>query len=105
MGYSPIQYMELGGTGTSRCTTSAEALPDQPAAKAVLVRALSGNAGSVFVGISTVTNTTGADNSTTGLEIAGGQETPWIPCPPGGLAGIFIIGSAVDQDVTYIWLR
>lgn len=105
MGMHGMTYLVLGGTGSRRCTTSAEALPDHPEAKLVYIRALPGNSGNVFVGLSTVTNTTGADNETCGYVLDAGQDSPPIPCPSGGLAQIYIIGSAADQDVTFAWYK
>lgn len=107
MGYSPTQYMEFGGVGYGQVGATAEALPDHQEAKAVMVRAFPGNSGNLFVGqVDVVTATAaGTDNETTGFVCDAGQDTPWIPCPPGGLDQISVIGSAASQDYSYIWLK
>lgn len=105
MGMSGMQYLVLGGTGSRRCTTSAEALPAHKDAKLVYIRALPGNSGNIFVGLSTVTGTTGADNETCGFVLDAGQDSPPIPCPDGGLDKVYIIGSAANQDCTFMWYK
>ena len=106
MGVSAMQHLAFGGTGTGRVGISSEALPDQPSAKMVMVFALPGNSGNLFVGNSGVTNTTGSDNATTGIPLDAGQSTPWFPCPgDAGLDGVYVIGSAADQDYGYVWLK
>lgn len=99
MGYSPMEYMNFLGTGTHRVGTSAELIVLPAGTRAVLISAGSANAGDIFVGNSAVTNTVGADNQTTGLQVDAGRQTPWLPIPVGGL---YAIGSAVDQDLTFI---
>jgi hypothetical protein len=53
-------------------------LPDVPCSMAKL-KAVSTNAGSVFIGGIGVTKTVGNNNFTTGFELKAGQETGWMP--------------------------
>jgi len=102
---SGTDTFSLGGTGSRRCTTSAEALPAHEDARLVYVKAHPDNSGHVFVGTSSVTNVTGADNETCGYILAAGHDSPPVPCPAGGLASVYVIGSAADQDLTFMWYK
>ena len=103
MGYSPTQYMDFHGSGYQRVGTTRELLTVPAGTSAVLVQAAVGNAGQIYAGSSTVTvPVAGTDDTTSGLQLDNGQQATWIPVPDGGL---YIIGSAADQDVTYWALK
>lgn len=105
MPVSGIQALSFGGVGVRLVTTSAEALPDQDGSKLVYLRAHPANTGYIYVGPSTVTNTITADNATTGFVLGPGQDSPPIPVPPGGNDQVYVIASAADQVVTFMWYK
>lgn len=59
-------------------STSAAQLPNVPC-KLVRFRALSANAGKVYIGVAGVTLPNGTTDTTTGLQLAAGDDTGWIP--------------------------
>jgi hypothetical protein len=65
-------------TGEVAGSVTSGALPSV-ACKLALLKARSTNAGSVYVGVGTATKADGSTDATTGLELATGESTPWIP--------------------------
>lgn len=65
------------------------------------VKALKSNTGTVYVGTSSgvASTITGSTNTTTGLELAAGDTTGWMPVSNANL--FFLIASAASQGVTY----
>lgn len=88
---------ELQGSAT------ALQMPDI-AAKLVRFKAVSSNVGDVYIGGAGVTVVDGTTDVTTGLELAAGDETGWIPVPEGNLNAFYRICDNAGDDLTYMAL-
>lgn len=93
--FGTIKNGELQGA------TSATQLPDVPCAL-VMFTALANNAGNVYLGGSGVTVPNGATDVTTGVELAPGASTPWMPV--GNLNRFYRICDNAGDDLTYLAL-
>jgi len=93
-------------TETVKCgeiagATSATQMPDIPC-KLARFSAVSGNAGSVYIGGAGVTIPDGTGDATSGMEIEPGDETGWIPLP--NLNLLYYICDNAGDDLTYLAL-
>ena len=84
---------EVSGSAT------AKQLPNVTCAL-VNIKAVSSNAGNVYVGGAGVTKVDGTTDVTTGIELAAGEATGWIPCD--NLNKFYIIGDNAGDDVVYM---
>lgn len=99
MGYSATQFMSYGGQGQNTDVDQvAEALASSTTAKAVLIKALEGNTGVVYVNFSTTATTAN------GFPLGAGDDTGWIPVHKNNLNNISLIASADNQAVAYVFL-
>ena len=71
----------------------------------VRFKALSGNAGNVYIGRSTVTKIDGTTDVTSGLELDAGDDTGWIPIPGKNMNAFYRICDNVGDDLTYMVLK
>lgn len=99
--YGILEGRSLVRTGAISGETSATACPAFPC-KWVLLKAQSGNAGNVYVGVTSgVTKPTDStSDATTGFELDAGQEA-WFKCPGDDLSGLYIICDNTGDDLTY----
>lgn len=89
-------------TGAISGETSATKLPNIDVSGVVL-KAQAGNAGKVYIGNSGVTKPTDSTtDTTTGFELAAGDETPWIPIH--NLSALYLICDNAGDDLTYFAL-
>lgn len=66
-------------------------------------KALSDNAGNVYIGLTnSVTKADGTTDTTSGWELDAGQETDWLPIPGGDLAGFYRICTNAGDDCVYM---
>lgn len=89
-------------SGEQAGSVTAKQLPDI-ACRLVTIKAVKSNVGNVYVGASGVTKVNGADDATTGYELAAEQETGWLPVD--NLNRLFIICDNAGDDITYIALQ
>lgn len=90
-------------TGEIEGSASAAQLPDISANLAKL-KAQAGNSGNVYLGTSSsVTIADGTTDTTTGFELAGGDETPWLPLE--NLNELYLICDNAGDDLTYVILE
>lgn len=82
-------------------STSAAQLPDI-SCQYVNLKAAGDNAGNVYIGAAGVTAPDGTTDTTTGLELAPGDETGWLPVP--NLSVLYRICDNAGDDLTYIAL-
>lgn len=91
--YNGVKSGELQGSAT------ALQLPDIPC-RMVCFTALADNAGKVYLGAAGVTVPNGTTDATSGLEIAPGASTPWIPID--NLNRLYRICANAGDDLTYL---
>lgn len=82
--------------------TTAFQLPDVPATL-VKFKALAGNSGNIYLGGSGVTASDGATDTTSGFELAPGDDSGWWPIS--NLNLLYGICSNNGDDLSYIVLR
>lgn len=70
--------------------------------KLVRFTAVSGNAGSVYIGGAGVTIPDGSGDATSGMELEPGDATGWMPVP--NLNVLYYICDNVGDDLTYLAL-
>lgn len=63
-------------------------------------KAEAANAGNVYVGLAAVTKADGTTDTTTGLELAPGDDTGWLPCS--NLNDFYRICDNAGDDLTYL---
>ena len=90
-----VKCGEIAGAG------SATQMPDI-AVKLVRFTAVSGNAGSVYIGGVGVTIPDGSTDTTSGLELEPGDATGWMPVP--NLNILYYICDNAGDDITYLGL-
>lgn len=95
MSPSIMEHLTLGGVGRATVGTSEAGLP-AASAKYVKIRALAGNANTVYFGSPGVT-------AATGFALAAGEDSGWIPVSDVG--DLAVIAGAADQGVSLIWLK
>lgn len=88
-------------TGFRILSTTAEQLPDIEC-DYVILKALSGNTPSIFVGNSDVTNTVAADNATTGVELGPGES---IKLEVPNVSRLWVIAASGTPGVSYMAVR
>lgn len=93
-----LPYTAAPATGEQAGSATAVQLANVPCAL-VRIRARSDNVGSVYLGGSGVTAPDGTTDTTTGFELAPGDETGWLTIA--NLNQLWII-SAVGDDITYM---
>ncbi len=91
--YNTVQTGELAGSAT------AVQMPDIPCRMAMF-KAAATNTGLVCVGAAGVTLAAGTTNTTTGLELATGEQTPWIPIH--NLNLLYYICAGAGDDLIYL---
>lgn len=90
--YSTIATGEVAGG------TAAAQLPDV-ACKLARIRAVISNGGNVYLGGSAVTRPDGTTDTTTGWELAPGDETGWVPM--NNLNSLYRICDNTTDDIVY----
>ena len=92
-GLRPLRSGELAGSA---------AAAQMPAltARYVRFRALSTNAGNVYIGMAGVTKSDGTTDTTSGLELSAGDDSGWIPCA--NLNEFYRICDNAGDDLTYL---
>ncbi len=93
--YTEVRSGELAGSA------SAAQLPNV-ACKLAKLKARSTNAGSVYLGASTVTLPNGSTDATTGIELTAGDETGWLPID--NLNRLYRICDNTGDNLTYMVL-
>lgn len=94
--YSTVATGELAGS------TSAAQLPNVPCELARF-KAHADNAGNVYLGTSSsVTKADGSTDTTTGLQLAAGDDTGWLPIT--NLNILYRISDNAGDDLTYLCL-
>lgn len=88
-----IKCGELQGSAT------ALQLPDISCSM-VMFKAVSSNAGNVYLGVAGVTKVDGTTDTTTGFELAAGEATPWMPIA--NLNVLYRICDNAGDDLTYL---
>ncbi len=96
IGYNAIVTGEVSGSAT------AKQLPDIDC-ELVNIKAVLGNAGNVYVGVSGVTVVDGTTDTTSGWELNAAEETGWLSIP--NLNLLYIICDNAGDDITYMVLR
>jgi hypothetical protein len=94
--FTSVVSGELQGSAT------ALQLPDVRC-KLVKFKALANNAGNVYLGAAGVTVADGTTDVTSGLQIAPGNESPWLPIS--NLNLLYRICDNAGDDLTYLVLR
>ena len=94
--FSVVRCGELAGA------TSATQLPSVPCRLAKL-KAAAANAGKVYLGGAGVTKVDGTTDTTTGLQLAAGEETGWIPID--NLNRFYRICDNAGDALTYLALE
>jgi len=93
--YTEVVSGEIAGSETTA------QLPDIPC-KLVNLKAVSTNAGSVYLGSSGVTIADGSTDTTTGLELDAGNSI-WLPID--NLNSLYLICDNAGDDLTYLALK
>lgn len=75
-----------------------EQMPDKPCAM-VMFRAVSSNAGNVYIGGPGSTKPDGTDDFTAGFELAPGEMTAWIPID--NLNRLYFICDNATDDINF----
>lgn len=89
-------------TGEIAGNTSATQMPSK-SCKLVNFKAQSGNAGKVYIGITSgVTAAAGTEDTTTGWELSAGEETGFLPC--NDLKNFYRICENAGDDLVYVAL-
>ncbi len=88
-------------SGELLVTQAAQVCPTVPC-NLVKFKAGSGNAGSIYIGTSTVTRPDNTEDQTTGFELAPGDETGWMPVS--NLNVLYRIGDVEGDRITYLAL-
>ena len=91
----------LTGQGEFSGSSTATTLP-AIACKLVKIKALGDNVGNVYVGNASVTVANGTTDVTTGLQLAAGDETPWLPVS--NLSQLSRVTDNAGDDLVYITL-
>ena len=86
---------EIAGSAT------AVVLPTIPC-RMVLLKAVNSNAGNVYLGASGVTVVNGTADATSGLELAAGEDSGWLPVF--NLDQFYLICDNAGDDLTYLAL-
>ena len=86
-------------TGEVQGSATAAVFPSLPC-QMVMIKAVSNNAGDVYIGVAGVTVVDGTTDTTSGWELASGQETGWIPVD--NMDKLFRICDNAGDDVVYL---
>lgn len=96
------QSFTAPGSGELAGSTTAVQMPDR-ACRYVRFKAHADNAGNVYIGVSSsVTKADGSTDTTTGLQLAAGDDTGWIPVD--NLSRFFRITDNAGDDLSYLLL-
>lgn len=82
--------------------TAATQLPNIPCTL-VRFKALANNAGNIYLGSAGVTAADGTTDTTTGLQLAAGDDTGWIPLT--NLNLLYRICDNAGDDLTYLVIK
>ncbi len=93
--YSTVKSGELAGSAT------AAQMPDV-GCRLVMFKAAASNAGNVYIGGSGVTVPDGSTDTTTGWELAAGEESGWLPVD--NLNRFYRICDNAGDDLVYLAL-
>jgi hypothetical protein len=96
-----IEDCTVTDTGEIQGATSVTVCPTVTA-KFVRFKARSDNAGSVYIGLSDATKADGTTDATTGMELAAGDDTGWMPAT--NLNTFYRICDNAGDDLTYMVL-
>lgn len=88
-------------SGALEGAATATQLPNVPCCQ-VNIKAVSDNAGKVYIGGSGVTTHGGGTNTTTGFQLSAGEETGWMPIS--NLNKLYRITDNGGDDLTYLVL-
>jgi hypothetical protein len=94
--YNLIKSGQINGSAT------AVQLPNIPCSL-VMFKALSGNAGKIYLGTSssmTTPNPGGGNNTTAGIQLSPGDLTPWLPL--NNLNLFYLISDNANDTLTYL---
>lgn len=100
MGSRITEYLDLGGTGELQGAVAATQCPDLPC-RGVIFKAAWSNTGNVYLGKAGVTKPDGTTDITTGLELAPGEATPYLPCH--NINEFYRICDNAGDDLTYVY--
>jgi len=92
---STVKSGEIAGSATANQLSNISC-------KMVRFKAVSSNAGNVYIGGAGVTKVNGTGDTTTGLELLPNEDTGWIPIT--NLNKFYIICDNAGDDLTYIAL-
>lgn len=93
--FTVVKSGEIAGSAT------AAQMPDIPC-RAVMFKAVIGNAGNVYIGGAGVTKVDGTTDATTGFELDASEATPWITVD--NLSRFYRICDNAGDDLVYIAL-
>ena len=101
---SVVQMMKFQAVASGEIAGSATAanMPNV-SCEWVMFKAVASNAGNVYIGAAGVTKVDGTTDTTTGIELAKGESTPWMPID--NLNRLYYICDNAGDDLTYIALR
>ena len=99
-----VEHRKKPATSVGELAGSATALvmPNVPCTM-IRFKAVASNVGNVYIGGSTVTVVNGTTDITTGLEMAPGDDTGWIPVPNANV--FYRICDNAGDDLTYMALN
>jgi len=89
-------------TGEVAGSATAAQFPHDVPGLYIRFKAHADNAGNVYIGRSGVTVADGSSDQTTGLQLAAGEDTGWIPMPFGGSQVFYYICDNAGDDFTYM---
>lgn len=96
---SIVRDLTMGATGELAGSATAAQMPNVPC-KYVNFKAVSDNAGQVYIGLaSTVTVVNGTTDVTSGWELTAREETGWLPC--GNMNEFYRICDNAGDDLVY----
>ena len=102
MGISLLEVLKFGGTGELQGSATALQMPSIVCGM-VNFKAVSSNAGHVYIGGSGVTVVDGTTDTTSGWELGPGDETGFIPCD--NMNEFYRICDNAGDDLTYLYLN
>ena len=92
-------FVRIVGSGEVQGAAAATRMPAL-VCRMVKFKAVSSNAGNVYVGLAGVTKADGTTDTTTGLELGPGEESGWLPCS--NLEDFYGICDNAGDDLTYV---
>ncbi len=92
-------FVRIVGCGELAGSAVAAQMPSVTC-RMVKFKAATTNAGNVYVGLSGVTKADGTTDTTTGLELAPGEDSGWLPCT--NVNEFYRIADNAGDDLTYL---